>query len=148
MPRQNVVVTECRRLDGCGIELLRLAPVFGTINVVAGNICVGVRRPNQIDEALLPGSAGDCLQSGGRCGREYVLSQDGDGLALVPLDLLRRSLRLLNKGNDSNSVLVRLSPFDAVIYKAGSRIGTQRNFSGHGLSIRACFLAIEAVNEQ
>src|SRR5689334_14550372 len=75
------------------------------------------------------------------------MRNDGDHWAVVALDLPRCSLRLRDEGNDFNPVVVCLLPFDGAIDKAGRRIGAHRNFSGDGLTIRACFPATETVEK-
>ncbi len=62
-----------------GADFCRRSSSFAAVDVVAGEVVVGIGVPCKIDERLLARAGEDSLQSSGNCGRENIVGDDGGG---------------------------------------------------------------------
>src|SRR5438270_11105406 len=68
----HVIVAEARCFNGLCGDLHGLGVAFATVNIVSGEIGLGVRRPGEIDESLLSDSAETGMHVDRLRSREYV----------------------------------------------------------------------------
>src|SRR5882757_2593749 len=72
----DVGVAECWGLYEFDIDANRRHRGFATVDVVASQIGIGIRIPDEIDKGLLASTREDGLQSGRYRGRENVVGDD------------------------------------------------------------------------
>src|SRR5579862_2628474 len=91
-----------------------------TVNVVSRQICVGHRRPYQIDEWLLSWPRKHSLHSRGDGGRENIVGKDFYFWSVVALDLHGRFSRVGQHADNCAAIVISLLPLKRLI-EEGSR---------------------------